>query len=57
MRKKYITELYNLGTRRQGDNRNADELRKAIDDLFSKDIQENLYKEELKENQRKAREQ
>ena len=57
MRARYITELYNLGIRRQGDNRNADELRKAISDIFSKDMNESLYKSELKENQRKAREQ
>ena len=48
MRKKYITELYNLGIRREGDNRNADELRKAISDIFSEDIKENVLKTEQK---------
>ena len=40
MRRKYITELYNLGIRRQGDNRTADELREAIDEVFRKDMME-----------------
>ena len=40
MRRKYINELFNLATRRQGDNRTADELREAIDEVFRKDMME-----------------
>ena len=55
MRRKYINELFNLATRRQGDNRTADELREVIGKAFSKDWEETQYKKKLKENQRKAR--
>ena len=42
MRRKYINELFNLATRRQGDNRTADELREAIDEVFRKSYEEKV---------------
>ena len=55
MRAKYINEIYNLVTPTKTNMAmSGNELRAAIDDIFSKDMKETIYKIELKENQRAA---
>ena len=55
MKAKYINEIYNLTTNKSSNRAmSGDELRAVIDDIFSKDMKENIYKAELKENQRAA---
>ena len=48
MRRKYITEIFNLTTNKPSNKAmSGDELRKAISDIFSKDIKEGLTKVEF----------